>query len=86
MGSSSKISRLRPPPIGGDYFNDPWVFDEIELSMPMARGAWHSVYAACTANRFYYVPPLECFVYLPLNHSSGERPETRNPVYLFKPY
>jgi hypothetical protein len=86
MGSHDKISRLRPPPVGADYFNDPWVFDEITLSMPMARGAWHSVYAACGANRFYYVPALECFVYLPLNHGSGERPETRNPVYLFKPY
>jgi len=90
MGTFDTLQRLTPPPLIANpplnyYFTQPWTYDEITLSAPMARPSWFYLYSSVSAKAFFYVPVLECMIWVPLDAPSGE-PVTRNPVYLIKPY
>ena len=79
------LQRLTPPPVGADYFSEPWTYDEITLSAPLPRPSYGSQYSSVSNKWFHYVPALQCFAWCPLDHGNGE-PATRHCVYLIKPY
>ena len=90
VGTFDRIQKLTPPPIIASppdyyYIDQPWTWTEIRVTgTPMQRPSYHSQEASCGADRFWYVPKLKCFVWMPLNQGGGESPATRYGVWLIK--
>lgn len=85
------LDRLTPPPLYSGppptpvnyYAGQPWVWDQITLSIPMLRASrGHEM--TRYPKRLRYVPTLQLLAWIPIDDISGD-PVLHAPVYLIKP-